>query len=109
VPAYFNDAQQQATKDAGQIAGLEVLHVINEPTAATLAYGLEHYGLERSGSKIIAVYDLRGGTFHISILEMQNRVFEVKSTNGDTHLGGEDFDVILINHILKEFKAEQRY
>jgi molecular chaperone DnaK len=101
VPAYFNDAQRQATKDAGQIAGLEVLRVINEPTAAALAYGLE-----RSGSKIIAVYDLGGGTFDISILEMQNSVFEVKSTNGDTHLGGEDFDVILVNHILKEFKAD---
>ena len=85
VPAYFNDAERQGTKGAGQIAGLEVLRVVNEPTAATLAYGLE-----RSGSKIIAVYELGGGTFDISILEMQNSVFEVKSTNGDTDLGGED-------------------
>ncbi|KAG0708612.1 heat shock protein [Suillus ampliporus] len=101
VPAYFNDAQRQATKDAGQIAGLEVLRVINEPTAAALAYGLD-----RSDSSVIAVYDLGGGTFDISILEMQKGVFEVKSTNGDTHLGGEDFDIILLNHILAEFKKE---
>ena len=99
VPAYFNDAQRQATKDAGQIAGLEVLRVINEPTAAALAYGLD-----RSDSNIIAVYDLGGGTFDISILEMQKGVFEVKSTNGDTHLGGEDFDITLVNYILSEFK-----
>ncbi|KAG6850874.1 hypothetical protein H0H93_007492 [Arthromyces matolae] len=101
VPAYFNDAQRQATKDAGQIAGLDVLRVVNEPTAAALAYGLE-----RSQSSVIAVYDLGGGTFDISILEMQNGVFEVKSTNGDTHLGGEDFDVVLVQHILDEFKKE---
>ncbi|KAG2073715.1 heat shock protein [Suillus decipiens] len=101
VPAYFNDAQRQATKDAGQIAGLEVLRVINEPTAAALAYGLD-----RADSSVIAVYDLGGGTFDISILEMQKGVFEVKSTNGDTHLGGEDFDIILLNHILAEFKKE---
>lgn len=101
VPAYFNDAQRQATKDAGQIAGLDVLRVINEPTAAALAYGLD-----RSDSSVIAVYDLGGGTFDISILEMQKGVFEVKSTNGDTHLGGEDFDVVLVNHILAEFKKE---
>lgn len=101
VPAYFNDAQRQATKDAGQIAGLEVLRVINEPTAAALAYGLD-----RSDSSVIAVYDLGGGTFDISILEMQKGVFEVKSTNGDTHLGGEDFDIILLNHIVAEFKKE---
>jgi molecular chaperone DnaK len=101
VPAYFNDAQRQATKDAGQIAGLDVLRVINEPTAAALAYGLD-----RSQSSIIAVYDLGGGTFDISILEMQKGVFEVKSTNGDTHLGGEDFDIALVNHILNEFKKE---
>ncbi|KAG2366202.1 heat shock protein [Suillus spraguei] len=101
VPAYFNDAQRQATKDAGQIAGLEVLRVINEPTAAALAYGLD-----RSDSSVIAVYDLGGGTFDISILEMQKGVFEVKSTNGDTHLGGEDFDIILLNNILAEFKKE---
>lgn len=102
VPAYFNDAQRQATKDAGQIAGLDVLRVINEPTAAALAYGLD-----RADSSIIAVYDLGGGTFDISILEMQKGVFEVKSTNGDTHLGGEDFDIVLVEHILGEFKKEQ--
>ncbi|KAJ3543308.1 hypothetical protein NM688_g5871 [Phlebia brevispora] len=101
VPAYFNDAQRQATKDAGQIAGLDVLRVINEPTAAALAYGLD-----KSKSSIIAVYDLGGGTFDISILEMHDGVFEVKSTNGDTHLGGEDFDIVLVEHILKEFKKE---
>ncbi|KAM6502569.1 Heat shock protein 70 family [Amanita muscaria] len=101
VPAYFNDAQRQATKDAGQIAGLDVLRVINEPTAAALAYGLD-----RVDSAVIAVYDLGGGTFDISILEMQKGVFEVKSTNGDTHLGGEDFDIKLVDHILNEFKKE---
>ncbi|KAH6914017.1 heat shock protein [Coprinopsis sp. MPI-PUGE-AT-0042] len=101
VPAYFNDAQRQATKDAGQIAGLDVLRVINEPTAAALAYGLD-----RTDNSVIAVYDLGGGTFDISILEMQKGVFEVKSTNGDTHLGGEDFDVVLVEHILNEFKKE---
>lgn len=101
VPAYFNDAQRQATKDAGAIAGLEVLRVINEPTAAALAYGLD-----RSDSSVIAVYDLGGGTFDISILEMQKGVFEVKSTNGDTHLGGEDFDIVLVQHVLDEFKKE---
>ncbi|KAF7789944.1 hypothetical protein EIP86_000892 [Pleurotus ostreatoroseus] len=101
VPAYFNDAQRQATKDAGQIAGLDVLRVINEPTAAALAYGLD-----KSKSSVIAVYDLGGGTFDISILEMHDGVFEVKSTNGDTHLGGEDFDIVLVEHVLKEFKKE---
>lgn len=101
VPAYFNDSQRQATKDAGSIAGLEVLRVINEPTAAALAYGLD-----KNDSAVIAVYDLGGGTFDISILEMQKGVFEVKSTNGDTHLGGEDFDIVLVNHILSEFKKE---
>jgi molecular chaperone DnaK len=101
VPAYFNDSQRQATKDAGSIAGLEVLRVINEPTAAALAYGLD-----KQDSAVIAVYDLGGGTFDISILEMQKGVFEVKSTNGDTHLGGEDFDITLVNHILAEFKKE---
>ncbi|KAI0669668.1 heat shock protein [Trametes maxima] len=101
VPAYFNDAQRQATKDAGTIAGLDVLRVINEPTAAALAYGLD-----RADNSIIAVYDLGGGTFDISILEMQKGVFEVKSTNGDTHLGGEDFDNVLVQHILDAFKKE---
>ncbi|CAK5282350.1 unnamed protein product, partial [Mycena citricolor] len=102
VPAYFNDAQRQATKDAGQIAGLDVLRVINEPTAAALAYGLD----KDSKAKVVAVYDLGGGTFDISILEMHDGVYEVKSTNGDTHLGGEDFDVVLVDFILSEFKNE---
>ncbi|CAH1258789.1 HSPA9 [Branchiostoma lanceolatum] len=102
VPAYFNDSQRQATKDAGQIAGLNVLRVINEPTAAALAYGLD-----KTEDKIIAVYDLGGGTFDISVLEVQKGVFEVKSTNGDTLLGGEDFDNTLLNYLVKEFKREQ--
>jgi len=103
VPAYFNDAQRQATKDAGKIAGLEVLRIINEPTAAALAYGLE----KKSEAKTIAVYDLGGGTFDISILEIGDGVFEVKSTNGDTFLGGEDFDMKLVNYLADEFKKEQ--
>ncbi|CAG8517803.1 12554_t:CDS:10 [Ambispora gerdemannii] len=102
VPAYFNDSQRQATKDAGQIAGLTVLRVINEPTAAALAYGLD-----KIGDKIVAVYDLGGGTFDISILEIQKGVFEVKSTNGNTHLGGEDFDSTLVQYIVDQFKKEQ--
>ncbi|KAF9296716.1 Stress-70 protein, mitochondrial [Linnemannia elongata] len=102
VPAYFNDAQRQATKDAGKIAGLDVLRVINEPTAAALAYGLD-----KAGDRVVAVYDLGGGTFDISILEIQNGVFEVKSTNGDTALGGEDFDAMLVKHVVEEFKKEQ--
>ncbi|KAI8973449.1 hsp7-like protein [Mycotypha africana] len=101
VPAYFNDAQRQATKDAGKIAGLDVMRVINEPTAAALAYGLD-----KSGDSTIAVYDLGGGTFDISILEIQNGVFEVKSTNGDTALGGEDFDSHLVRYVVSEFKNE---
>jgi len=101
VPAYFNDSQRQATKDAGQIAGLDVLRVINEPTAAALAYGLD-----KDEDKVIAVYDLGGGTFDISVLEIQKGVFEVKSTNGDTLLGGEDFDQALIQHITAEFKKQ---
>ncbi len=103
VPAYFNDAQRQATKDAGRIAGLEVLRIINEPTAAALAYGLE----KKKESKTIAVYDLGGGTFDISILEIGDGVFEVKSTNGDTFLGGEDFDMKLVAYLAEEFKKEQ--
>lgn len=99
VPAYFNDAQRQATKDAGQIAGLNVLRVVNEPTAAALAYGLE-----KEADRVVAVYDLGGGTFDVSVLEIQNGVFEVKSTNGDTHLGGEDFDIHLVRHIVGDFK-----
>ncbi|XP_014221706.1 heat shock 70 kDa protein cognate 5 [Trichogramma pretiosum] len=102
VPAYFNDSQRQATKDAGQIAGLNVLRVINEPTAAALAYGMD-----KTEDKIIAVYDLGGGTFDISILEIQKGVFEVKSTNGDTFLGGEDFDNALVNYLANEFKKDQ--
>src|SRR5919107_989251 len=102
VPAYFNDAQRQATKDAGQIAGLEVLRIINEPTAAALAYGLE-----KEDGKTIAVYDLGGGTFDVSVLEIGDGVFEVKSTNGDTFLGGEDFDMRLVEYLAAEFKKEQ--
>ncbi|HZK90143.1 MAG TPA: molecular chaperone DnaK [Stellaceae bacterium] len=102
VPAYFNDSQRQATKDAGRIAGLEVLRIINEPTAAALAYGME-----RKGSGTIAVYDLGGGTFDISVLEIGDGVFEVKSTNGDTFLGGEDFDKKIIDYLADEFKKEQ--
>jgi len=102
VPAYFNDSQRQATKDAGQIAGLNVLRVINEPTAAALAYGMD-----KSDDKVIAVFDLGGGTFDISILEIQKGVFEVKSTNGNTFLGGEDFDNALLQHLVTEFKKDQ--
>src|SRR5271170_2631850 len=102
VPAYFNDAQRQATKDAGKIAGLEVLRIINEPTAAALAYGLD-----KSKTGMIAVYDLGGGTFDISILEIGDGVFEVKSTNGDTFLGGEDFDMRLVGYLADEFQKEQ--
>src|ERR1700691_1319710 len=102
VPAYFNDAQRQATKDAGRIAGLEVLRIINEPTAAALAYGME-----RKGSGTIAVYDLGGGTFDVSVLEIGDGVFEVESTNGDTFLGGEDFDKKIIDYLADEFKKEQ--
>ena len=101
VPAYFNDAQRQATKDAGRIAGLEVLRIINEPTAAALAYGLD-----RKESRTIAVYDLGGGTFDITILEIDDGLFEVKSTNGDTFLGGEDFDMRIVNYLADEFKKE---
>ena len=102
VPAYFNDSQRQATKDAGKIAGLEVLRIINEPTAAALAYGME-----KKGTGIVAVYDLGGGTFDVSILEIGDGVFEVKSTNGDTFLGGEDFDQKIIDYLCDEFKREQ--
>src|ERR1700676_1334132 len=102
VPAYFNDSQRQSTKDAGRIAGLEVLRIINEPTAASLAYGLDKKKDER-----IAVYDLGGGTFDISILELGDGVFEVKSTNGDTHLGGDDFNQRVITCLADEFRKEQ--
>lgn len=101
VPAYFNDGQREATKIAGQIAGLEVLRIINEPTAASLAYGLD-----KEGERTIAVYDLGGGTFDVTILALGEGVFEVKSTNGDTHLGGDDFDLLLVDHLADEFKKE---
>ena len=101
VPAYFNDSQRQATKDAGKIAGLEVERIVNEPTAAALAYGLDK---KKSGT--VAVYDLGGGTFDISILEIGDGVFEVKSTNGDTSLGGEDFDNVLVDYLVSEFKKD---
>ncbi len=104
VPAYFNDAQRQATKDAGQIAGLEVARIINEPTAAALAYGLDRKEHEK-----IVVFDLGGGTFDVSVLEVADGVFRVISTNGDTHLGGDDFDQVLINYVADEFKKEQRH
>ncbi|KAF0184694.1 MAG: molecular chaperone DnaK [Hyphomonadaceae bacterium] len=102
VPAYFNDAQRQATKDAGKIAGLEVLRIINEPTAAALAYGLD-----KGGNRTIAVYDLGGGTFDVSILEIGDGVFEVRSTNGDTFLGGEDFDMRIVDYLADEFKKDK--
>src|SRR6202012_3119968 len=104
VPAYFNDAQRQATKDAGRIAGLEVLRIINEPTAAALAYGLDK---DKKAGKTIAVYDLGGGTFDVSVLEIDEGVFEVKATNGDTFLGGEDFDKRIIDFLADEFKRDQ--
>src|SRR5205809_1350925 len=102
VPAYFDDSQRQATKDAGQVAGLEVLRIINEPTAASLAYGLD-----KKKDELVAVYDLGGGTFDISILQLGEGVFEVKATNGDTHLGGDDFDARIIDWLIEEFKKDQ--
>jgi heat shock protein 5 len=102
VPAYFNDAQRQATKDAGVIAGLEVLRIINEPTAAAIAYGMD----KKSGEKNVIVFDLGGGTFDVSLLTIDNGVFEVVSTSGDTHLGGEDFDQRLTEHFVKIFKKK---
>jgi molecular chaperone DnaK len=101
VPAYFNDSQRQATKDAGKIAGLDVMRIINEPTAAALAYGMD-----KEDGKTIVVFDLGGGTFDVSVLEIQGGVFEVKATNGDTMLGGEDFDELLLEYLLKDFKKE---
>ena len=103
VPAYFNDAQRQATKDAGEIAGLTVKRIINEPTAAALAYGLD----KKNSDQMVAVYDLGGGTFDISILQLGEGVFEVKSTNGDVHLGGDDFDQVIINWLADEFKNDE--
>lgn len=104
VPAYFNDSERQATKEAGQIAGLEVKRIINEPTAAALAYGMD----KKHQDMKIAVYDLGGGTFDISVLELGDGVFEVKSTNGDVHLGGDDFDQVIMNWLAEEFKSEEQ-
>ena len=101
VPAYFNDSQREATKVAGQIAGLDVLRIINEPTAASLAYGLD-----KEGDRTIAVYDLGGGTFDVTILQLGDGVFEVKSTNGDTQLGGDDFDNVLVDFVCDDFKVK---
>ena len=101
VPAYFNDSQRQATSDAGKIANIDVKRIINEPTAAALAFGQD-----KTDGKVLAVYDLGGGTFDISVLEISNGVFEVKSTNGDTSLGGEDFDFAIQNYLLDEFKSQ---
>merc|ERR1719367_1790451 len=101
VPAYFNDSRRQATKDAGVISGLEVLRIINEPTAAAIAYGLDK---KTDGEKHVLIYDLGGGTFDVSVLTIEDGIFEVKSTAGDTHLGGEDFDNRMVNHFMTEFK-----
>merc|ERR1711974_2025 len=105
VPAYFNDSQRQATKDAGTIAGLNVLRIINEPTAAAIAYGLDK---KRDGERNILIFDLGGGTFDVSILTIEDGIFEVKSTAGDTHLGGEDFDNRLVDHFIKEFQRKYK-
>ena len=105
VPAYFNDAQRQATKDAGTIAGLQVLRIINEPTAAAIAYGLDK---KVEGERNVLIFDLGGGTFDVSLLTIEEGIFEVKSTAGDTHLGGEDFDNRLVNHFVNEFKRKHK-
>jgi len=105
VPAYFNDSQRQATKDAGSISGLNVLRIINEPTAAAIAYGLDK---KVGGEKNVLIFDLGGGTFDVSILTIEEGIFEVKSTAGDTHLGGEDFDNRMVNHFVEEFKRKQK-
>merc|ERR1711992_425551 len=105
VPAYFNDSQRQATKDAGVIAGLNVLRIINEPTAAAIAYGLDK---KVGGERNVLIFDLGGGTFDVSILTIEDGIFEVKSTNGDTHLGGEDFDNRMVNHFIKEFQRKHK-
>merc|ERR1712060_643083 len=107
VPAYFNDSQRQATKDAGTISGLNVLRIINEPTAAAIAYGLDKKG-NTQGEKNVLIFDLGGGTFDVSILSIEDGIFEVKSTAGNTHLGGEDFDNRMVNHFLQEFKRKHR-
>lgn len=105
VPAYFNDSQRQATKDAGTISGLQVLRIINEPTAAAIAYGLDKKGV---GERNVLIFDLGGGTFDVSILTIEEGIFEVKSTAGDTHLGGEDFDNRMVNHFVQEFKRKYK-
>merc|ERR1711975_13851 len=105
VPAYFNDSQRQATKDAGSIAGLNVLRIINEPTAAAIAYGLDKKG---SGERNVLIYDMGGGTFDVSLLTIEDGIFEVKATAGDTHLGGEDFDSRMVNHFVQEFKRKYK-
>merc|ERR1739842_30627 len=105
VPAYFNDGQRQATKDAGVIAGLNVLRIINEPTAAAIAYGLDK---KVGAEKNVLIFDLGGGTFDVSILAIEDGIFEVKSTNGNTHLGGEDFDNRMVDHFMKEFKRKYK-
>ena len=105
VPAYFNDSQRQATKDAGLIAGLNVLRIINEPTAAAIAYGLDK---KAEGERNVLIFDLGGGTFDVSLLSIEEGIFEVKSTAGDTHLGGEDFDNRLVNHFVTEFKRKNK-
>ena len=105
VPAYFNDSQRLATKDAGAIAGLEVLRIINEPTAAALAYGLDQ---QSKGERNVLIFDLGGGTFDVSLLTIEEGIFEVKATAGDTHLGGEDFDNRLVNHFVQEFKRKHK-
>merc|ERR1712046_322655 len=105
VPAYFNDSQRQATKDAGAIAGLNVLRIINEPTAAAIAYGLDK---KASGECNVLIFDLGGGTFDVSLLTIDDGIFEVKATAGDTHLGGEDFDNVLVEHFAKEFKRKHK-
>ena len=107
VPAYFNDSQRQATKDAGTICGLNVLRVINEPTAAAIAYGLDKKDTG-GGEKNVLIFDLGGGTFDVSILSIDDGIFEVKATHGDTHLGGEDFDNRLVDHFVKEFKRKNK-
>ena len=106
VPAYFNDSQRQATKDAGTIAGLNILRVINEPTAAAIAYGLDK---STEDEKNVLIFDLGGGTFDVSVLAIDNGIFEVKSTHGDTHLGGEDFDNKLVNHFVEVSRFKQNY
>merc|ERR1719421_2349109 len=105
VPAYFNDAQRKATKDAGAISGLNVLRIINEPTAAAIAYGLDR---KKGGERNVLIFDLGGGTFDVSLLTIEEGIFEVKATAGDTHLGGEDFDNRLVNHFVQEFKRKNK-